>query len=113
MSSNTDPGEADFEAQMQALRAQFASGLPARRTALAAAWASCQAGTSERDWQALRDVAHRLAGSAASFGLDTLGEAARELDRLLSRPPVCRDPTLAAPRVAILTAALERSIASV
>lgn len=110
MASNTDPGEAEFEAQMQALRSHFLTGLPPRRTALAEAWAACLAGAGEADWQALRDVAHRLAGSAASFGLDALGEAARELDRLLSRPPPCRDVAEAAPLVATLVATLDAAI---
>lgn len=111
MASDIDPADAEFEAQLQALRAHFIAGLPARRDALAAAWAQCLAAGEEAGWLALRDVAHRLAGSAPCYGLDEIGTLARDLDRLLSRIPPCRETDEAAAAVAALLAAVDSATA--
>lgn len=111
MASDIDPADAEFEAQLHALRMHFIAGLAARRDALTAAWAHCLADGEEAGWLALRDVAHRLAGSAPCYGLDEIGTLARELDRSLSRVPPCRETAVAAAPVAQLQAAIECVIA--
>lgn len=110
MATDVDPWDAEFEAQVGALRRHFLAGLPARRDALSAAWADCLAGIGEASWLALRDSAHRLAGSAACYGLEMLGGQARELDRLLSGAAPCRDADLAAPAVERVLAEVDRAI---
>ncbi|HEX5961841.1 MAG TPA: Hpt domain-containing protein [Rhodanobacteraceae bacterium] len=103
----TDPA---FLEQIEALRRHFLQGLPERRTALIAAWSGCADGGDEAPWLALRDVAHKLSGSAACYGLDPLGEAGRELDKLLSGRTPCRMRATAAPLVAHLEALLDTAI---
>lgn len=73
-----------FLAQLAALRVRYVAGLPARKAALDEAWCACTDAGDEASWQRLRDVAHNLSGSAAGYGFDALGDAARDLDRLLS-----------------------------
>ncbi|MGH8155476.1 MAG: Hpt domain-containing protein [Rhodanobacteraceae bacterium] len=87
---DADFSDATFQAQMAALRRQYVAGLAVRSAALADAWRACSDGGGEAAWLALRDVAHRLSGSASSYGFVSLGAAARELDGLLSGHPPCR-----------------------
>lgn len=87
---DADFSDATFQAQMAALRRQYVTGLVARSTALADAWRTCSDGGGEAAWLTLRDVAHKLSGSASSYGFESLGAAARELDGLLSGRPPCR-----------------------
>jgi HPt (histidine-containing phosphotransfer) domain-containing protein len=108
----TDPREAEFQAQLEALRRHFLQELPARRAALASAWSECADGADEAPWLRLRDVAHKLSGSAPCYGLDAVGDAARELDRLLSGRTPCRERASAAAAVARLTTALDEAIAA-
>lgn len=73
----------DFQAQLAALRNTFTADLPARLEALHAAWeADRDAGEATRT----HFLAHRLAGSAATFGYASLAQWARELERLLKSP---------------------------
>jgi HPt (histidine-containing phosphotransfer) domain-containing protein len=65
----------DFLAQQ---RAEYRASLPGRLQQLEAAWA---AGA----WRDLERCAHGLAGSAATFGLPALGDAARELEEAVER----------------------------
>lgn len=109
---DAESADAEFEAQLTALRKAYVKGLPARRAALAAAWRECGAGVGESAWQRLRDVAHKLSGSASSYGFEALGVAGRELDRLLSGRAPCRDLARAEPLVLRLTAALDAVIAA-
>lgn len=102
----------EFQAQLAALRRKYVQGLPARRAALVAAWRDCTAGSGEPAWQRVRDVAHKLSGSASSYGFEALGDAGRELDRLLSGRVPCRDPQRTEPMVLRLTAALDAVIAA-
>lgn len=104
-----DPG---FQAQMAALRRQFQAGLPARRTALVDAWAGCADGTDGPAWLQLRDVAHKLSGSAPSYGFEAIGIAARDLDGLLSGRPPCRQRALAEVAVMHLQALLDAAVAA-
>ena len=64
-------------------------------------------GGDEAPWLRLRDVAHRLSGSAPCYGLDAVGDAARELDRLLSGRAPCRERALAMIAVTSLTSVLD------
>lgn len=74
---------ADFQAQLAALREAFAADLPGRLEALRAAWAADRdAGEATRT----HFLAHRLAGSAGTFGYAALAQGARELERLLKAP---------------------------
>lgn len=112
MATEVDPGEVEFQAQVEALRRHFLQSLPERRAALAAAWRDCVDVGGESAWQCLRDVAHRLSGSAPCYGLDVVGELARSLDRLLSGKPPCRERAVLAGAVAELSAALDAAIES-
>lgn len=91
MAAEEDPREAEFQAQLEALRVHFRGELPARRAALAKAWSDCVDGGDEAPWLRLRDVAHKLSGSAPNFGFEAVGERARELDKLLSGRAACRE----------------------
>lgn len=74
---------ADFQAQLAALREAFATELPSRLEALRSAWEADQdAGEATRT----HFLAHRLAGSAGTFGYAALAQWARELERLLKPP---------------------------
>lgn len=95
---------------MEALRRHFRGELPARRAALSDAWSACVDGGDEAPWLRLRDVAHKLSGSAPNFGLNAVGEAARELDRLLSGRNPCRDRTGARRAVERLGRTLDSAI---
>ncbi|HET9818702.1 MAG TPA: Hpt domain-containing protein [Rhodanobacteraceae bacterium] len=110
MVAESDPREAEFQAQIEALRRHFLQELPERRAALAAAWHDCTAAGDETPWLRLRDVAHKLSGSAPCYGLDAVGEAARDLDRLLSGRDPCRERDAADGAVAELLAALDAAI---
>jgi HPt (histidine-containing phosphotransfer) domain-containing protein len=111
MATEVDPREVEFQAQVEALRLHFLQGLPERRGALAAAWRDCADGGDESAWQRLRDVAHKLSGSAPCYGLNPVGESARALDGLLSARPPRRERAAVAAAVAELAAALEAAIA--
>ena len=112
MATEVDPGEVEFQAQVEALRRHFLQSLPERRAALAAAWCDCADAGEEAAWQRLRDVAHRLSGSAPCYGLVAVGELARSLDKLLSGKSPCRERAVAAGAVAELSAALGDAIES-
>ena len=112
MAAEWDPREAEFQAQFEALRRHFMQELPDRRAALVSAWNACAAGGDEAPWLRLRDVAHKLSGSAPNYGLDVVGDVARGLDRLLSGRTPCRARATAEGVVADLTAALDAAIAA-
>ena len=107
MGVESDPREAEFQAQIEALRRHFMQELPGRRAALASAWTECVDAADEAPWLRLRDVAHKLSGSAPFYGLDAVGDAARELDRLLSGRAPCRERALAMIAVTSLTSVLD------
>lgn len=112
MAAEWDPREAEFQAQFEALRRHFMQELPDRRAALVSAWNDCGDGGDEAPWLRLRDVAHKLSGSAPNYGLDVVGDVARGLDRLLSGRTPCRARATAEGVVADLTAALDAAIAA-
>lgn len=110
MAAELDPREAEFQAQVAALRRHFLGELPDRRAALVAAWNACADAGDEAPWLRLRDIAHKLSGSAPCYGLDAVGEAARELDRLLSGRSPCRTRAAAGAAVISLTTVLDAAI---
>ena len=112
MGTETDPREIEFQAQIEALRRHIMQELPERRAALVSAWDACADGGDEAPWLRLRDVAHKLSGSAPNYGLDAVGDVARGLDRLLSGRTPCRARATASAVVANLTAALDEAIAA-
>jgi hypothetical protein len=112
MAAEWDPREAEFQAQFEALRRHFMQELPDRRAALVSAWNACADGGDEAPWLRLRDVAHKLSGSAPNYGLDVVGDVARGLDRLLSGRTPCRARATAEGVVADLTSALDAAIAA-
>jgi len=65
----------DFLAQQ---RAEYRASLPARLQQLEAAWAA-------RAWNDLERCTHGIAGSAGTFGLAELGDAARALEEALEQ----------------------------
>lgn len=86
----------DFLAQQ---RAEYRASLPARLQQLEAAWAACA-------WNDLQRCAHGIAGSAGTFGLAQLGDAARVLEASLERldgadPDEATRRQLASQRVAL------------
>ncbi|HET7561005.1 MAG TPA: Hpt domain-containing protein [Rhodanobacteraceae bacterium] len=107
MESQPDPAQVEFEAQVEALRRKFLDGLPLRRAALDEAWRECRDDGDDAPWQQVREAAHKLAGSAPYYGLDAIGLAARNLDRLLSGRPPCRTRALAQPALERVHAALD------
>jgi HPt (histidine-containing phosphotransfer) domain-containing protein len=75
------PVDPDFRAHLKALGDKYAASIPERMRAIADAVAA--AGTAP-DHAALEQVHHALhtvAGSAASFGFDALGDEARRLEQ--------------------------------
>ena len=112
MGTETDPREIEFQAQFEALCRHFMRELPERRAKLVSAWNDCADGGDEAPWLRLRDVAHKLSGSAPNYGLDVVGGVARGLDKLLSGRTPCRTRASAKGVVADLTAALDDAIAA-
>lgn len=110
METNPESRQAEFDAQVAALCRRFLDGLPARRVALADAWRDCADGGDETPWQCLREVAHNLSGSAPCYGLEAMGQAARNLDLLLSGHSPCRTRAIANPLVVRLQSALDAAI---
>ena len=62
----------------------YVASLPDKQARIEACWLQVQATDfSPSSMAGLRDLAHRLAGSAGSYGFDSLGEAAATLDEAL------------------------------
>jgi hypothetical protein len=112
MAAEWDTREAEFQAQFEALRRHFMQELPERRAALVSAWDGCVDAGDEAPWLRLRDVAHKLSGSAPNYGLEGVGDIARALDRLLSGRTPCRVRSSAEGAVSQLLAALDTAIAA-
>jgi HPt (histidine-containing phosphotransfer) domain-containing protein len=72
------------QAMQARLTQKFINSLPEKMQQIAACWHRLESGGwSEEDRQRLSVQAHRLSGSAGSYGLDSLGEAAARLNRAL------------------------------
>jgi len=87
----TEPAS-PFQAQLQALRFAFAQEIPARVGEIEKAWADSNS-TDETRLNQLQHLAHRLGGTASTFGFKSLGLAARELE-LTARATSLIDGTL-------------------
>lgn len=107
---DVDFSDPEFLAQLEVLREHYVQGMPARQAAFRNAWRDCVDDGAESAWQGLRDVAHKLSGTAPCYGLEELGTAARALDRLLSSRPPCRTRAQAAAMVARVQALLDASV---
>lgn len=71
----------DLATTLVDLRQGYERSLAKRRSELEHQWNAVQHNPqSHSSWQALKVTAHQLAGSAASFGYDALGETAQRLD---------------------------------
>jgi len=84
----------DLEAQLAALRADFADGLPKRVSDLEAAAEGVAAPLDDNGFTALqnlRDHAHKMCGSAPTFGFTTVGDVAYELEMVCEEMLADRD----------------------
>lgn len=73
--------DADLLARLDALRRQFAVGLPKRLDVIDSALAAARADPSnDTALPALLTALHSLAGAAGTFGFRELGDAAREAE---------------------------------
>jgi len=81
-----------FQAQLKTLREAFVLGIPARLAELEMAWADVNCGEKTRLAQ-IQELAHRLGGTAGTFGFKPMAEAARELE-LTARATSLEDGTL-------------------
>ncbi len=97
-----------LQAFLQQQRAEYRASLPARLARLEAAWAAChQDPAATAASHELERCAHAIAGSAATFGLPELGDAARAVEEACEQA----DPALPA-RVEALQNLLIQGIAS-
>ena len=77
MSSALDPS---IDAALAAVRAQFAAALPEKAANVGALLARCA-------WDDARRAAHRLRGSAGTYGFEALGAVAAAIEELLLAEP--------------------------
>ena len=65
-------------------RRKYQDSLPQKKAAIEVGWEALETGGwTDAQFGRFKTEIHRLAGSAGSYGLDELGAAAMELDRLL------------------------------
>jgi CheY-like chemotaxis protein len=74
------PTSPQFAERLAAMRRSFAAALPQTLANIERAWAAAAGGADPRLWEELARLGHDLAGSAGSFGLPAIGDAARELE---------------------------------
>jgi HPt (histidine-containing phosphotransfer) domain-containing protein len=77
----------DVDALLAAARAEYAARLPAKLVAL-------EELTARGAWDEARRAAHKLRGSAATYGFAAIGDAAAVLEQLASEAS-SHDPSLA------------------
>jgi len=78
-----DAGEPSIDALLAAARAQFAASLQSKVAAIADS-------VARGDWEEARRAAHRLRGSAATYGYGAVGDSAAAVEEILlqrSDPP--------------------------
>lgn len=78
-----DNKAAQIQAQLQALREDYAAQLPDKIQQIWETWAALQNGWSDENLLTLHRMAHGLTGSGATFGFTRLSMAARTLEILL------------------------------
>lgn len=102
---NLSPGASR---RMEAARSRYLQSLPDKLERIQRAWDAARAqGWSRDSFDHFRTLVHRLAGSAGSYGLDELGQAAKCLDHLLGTIPPDEAP---AERVKALKEELSRRL---
>src|SRR5436309_7911546 len=75
---SASPDDAAVERE---LRLAFVTRLQGRIDAIETAWTKFARNREPSDFEPLKTLVHRLAGSAATYGLDEVSVMARELDR--------------------------------
>ncbi len=76
--------EADFHAELTALRAEYAAELPGRLSEIGALWHALESEAwSHNTLHKLHLQIHRLAGAGATFGFAEMSQAARDLEKRL------------------------------
>lgn len=75
-----DDPSAAARAALEALRAGYRERLPQRWAEVEAAWAAVRRDPGPEALEALRALAHGLAGAAGSYGLPEVSAAARVVD---------------------------------
>ncbi len=97
MAIDPDPKHPGALARLEALRAGFATRIGARIEELrVSATQACGGERAVR--RAAEGVAHRLSGTAGSYGFPEVGAVAGELELLLGRDPLDTDAVAAALR---------------
>ena len=104
------PDDLDFDGRFDALRSAYLAALPQRHADLAQYWKSCSRDPQSFDWSSLHSLVHRLSGSAPCYGLDQVGSAAREIDRLLSGKAPCHDPAVLNPAIELLLETIDAAM---
>lgn len=66
--------------QMDALHARYARSLASKHAALLEAWRAFAVAKDDASARKLHGLVHRLAGSAPTYGYDSLGTLARKAD---------------------------------
>jgi chemotaxis protein histidine kinase CheA len=90
-SSAALPPGADFQQALQRFRDEFARQVPARVAEADACLSACRADPADAArLRELHRVVHKLAGTAGTFGMSRLGDAARAIEQrieaLLEQP---------------------------
>jgi len=76
------PGKQD---KFQPLRDAYGAALPGRIAEVCDAWTRVEGGGSEAvDWREFQRLIHTISGSAGTFGFDSVGAKARELEDFMS-----------------------------
>ncbi|HPC82173.1 MAG TPA: response regulator [Thermoanaerobaculaceae bacterium] len=97
----TAASNGDFDAHLAALRRRFAASLPGTLSRIERAWVAAAGGCETGPWEELAHEAHDLAGSAGSFGLPAVGDAARELEEAVRTQLASGAPVSGKARAAI------------
>ncbi len=85
MSAETD-AKKELERQLAALRVAYIEKLPGKFEDLAKLIAEARALGTDESADALMRLAHTLAGTAGSYGLDDVSQAARKIEELIGKP---------------------------
>ena len=81
-----DDPKRDFQSKLKSLKSAYARRLPEKAQGLEAlAMSLSSGGDDEHAWRLLEAEAHKLAGSAGSYGFPDIGVIARELEHLAQR----------------------------
>lgn len=90
-----------FDKRLAAMRRSFAAALPETLARIERAWAAAAGAADPRLWEELARLGHDLAGSAGSFGLPAVGDAARELEEAVRDLLASGGPVTARTRLAV------------